>query len=81
MRHAGARFSKQRNLSRVQFHTMRMPDIAPDPAKVLGVLTGSTAEFLKGISNVLFVLSQMGMQHHTFVPRQQSGIAHQIAAD
>ena len=60
---------------------MRMPDIGPRPAQILGILSGTAAELREGIGDILVILGQVGMQHHPFVPRQKRGVAHQFPTD
>ena len=81
MRHARPRLREQRDLTGVQFHTMRVPHVRANPPQFLRILTGTTAEFLQAIGDILLVLCQMGVQHHALVARQDRSIAHQFTTD
>ena len=55
---------------------MGVPDVIARPAQILGVLPRTAAEFGQGIGDILVILSQMSVQHHTLVTRQNGGVAH-----
>ena len=80
MRNTGSGAREKINLRTVEFHAMCVPDIFANPPKVFGVLPRTAAKFLEAVCNVLVILRQMGMQHHTFVTGQKGRIAHQLAA-
>ena len=60
---------------------MGVPDIIAGPSQILGVLAGSTAEFLQRIGDIFVVFGQMGVEHCAFVAGKQGCIPHQFAAD
>ena len=81
MGNTGFTGSEQINLGTVEFDTMRMPDVGTGPTKIFGILSRTTAKICLRIGNIFSVLGQMGMQHHTLIPRQKCGITHQVATD
>jgi hypothetical protein len=81
MRHAGAGAREERDAGGVELHAVRMPDVAADPAELLGVLRRRAAELLAGVVDVALVFGQVGVQTDTVLARQQRRVAHQLAAD
>ena len=60
---------------------MRVPDIIANPPQIFGILPGTATELFQRVTDVFVVLGQMCVQHHALVARQNSRVAHQVAAD
>ena len=76
MGNTGSGARKKVNLCRIQLDTMGVPDVIARPAQILGVLPRTAAKFGQGLGDILVILSQMSVQHHTLVTRQNGGVAH-----
>ena len=80
VRDAGAGAREQRDAGLVELDAVRVPDVAADPAELLGVLGRRAAELLARVGDVVVVLGQVRVQRHAMLARQQRRIAHQLAA-
>ena len=71
---AYAMFCEKRDLTGIKLDAMGMPHIVANPADICSLVSRTAPKPVVGISDIIVIFSQVGVQHHALIPGQHRSV-------